>query len=466
MKQCALLAMIAAICCGGVRSADAAVANIAAAGAPIMGIGLDLTGANDVTIANAGPINEIIDGVLNGNLTPNAYVINGNGSSGAAGNGADTYAGGMGDRQFDFAGVLFATPQFGVTSIRIQNYLANDGGWWGSTNVTSGGAPLAAADLTAPIVQVTSDAGATWVNVAGVTNDYVAKYTGVVRGTGFPNATSGPLATFEFTPQNGINGIRLIGEGAGPADGSGFIGVNEVEVLGVAQELSLEVNLLTGRVRVVNEVQSPIAIDFYQIKSPSGSLNLAAAGWNSLQNPSLNPVGFVAGSGVGDGWEHLGTPTAQQVQEGFLLGASTLAPGESVSLGKLFSGAAQDLALRYRTATGTFVDVAATYIAQPALAGDFNQDDLVDAADLTIWHGAFGVNSDGDADADGDTDGDDFLAWQRQLDATTLPGTIVAQTIPEPHAAALAGCALGLLPALGHAGAARISGGGDQSDAA
>lgn len=108
------------------------------------------------------------------------------------GNGADTYAGGMGDRQFDFAGVLFAAPQYGVTSIRVQNYLANDGGWWGSTSVINGGAPLAAADLTAPIGQVTSDAGATCVNVGGVANDYVAKYTEVVRGTGFPNATSAP----------------------------------------------------------------------------------------------------------------------------------------------------------------------------------------------------------------------------------------------------------------------------------
>lgn len=72
-------------------------------------------------------------------------------------------------------------------------------------------------------------------------------------------------------------------------------------MLGVSQELSLEVNTLTGRVRLVNEVQSPIAIDFYQIKSASDSLNLTAAGWNSLQNPSLNPAGFVAGSGVGDG---------------------------------------------------------------------------------------------------------------------------------------------------------------------
>lgn len=458
--------MIAAVCWGGLRSASGAVENIAAAGAPIMGVGLTTTGANDVTVANAGPIKEIIDGVVNSNLSPNAYIINGNGSSGAAGNGADTYAAGMGDYEFDFAGVSFATSQYGVTSIRIQNYLANDGGWWGATNVINGGAPLSAVDLVEPIVQITSDAGATWINVPGVTSDYVAKYAGAVRGTGFPNATSGPLATFEFAPQNGINGIRLIGEGAGPADSTGFIGVNEVQVLGVAQRLSLEVNTLTGRVRFVNEVQSPISIDFYQIRSTSASLDLAPTGWNSLQKPSLNPVGFAAGSGSGDGWELLGTPTSEKVQEGFLLGASTLAPGESVSLGKLFNGATQDLSLRYRTAEGTFVDVTASYISRPALAGDFNQDDAVDASDLAAWRGAFGANGDGDADGDGDTDGDDFLRWQRQLGASPLQGITDAQRIPEPHAAALAGCALGLLPALGHAGAARINVGVDKFDAA
>ena len=55
---------------------------------------------------------------------------------------------------------------------------------------------------------------------------------------------------------------------------------------------------------------------------------------------------------------------------------------------------------------------------EPALAGDFNADGLVDASDLAAWkpnHGrtAGARHVDGDADLDGDVDGADFLAWQQ-----------------------------------------------------
>src|SRR5207237_626402 len=135
-------------------------------------------------------------------------------------------------------------------------------------------------------------------------------------------ATSGPLATISFTEQNGINGIRLIGNGAGSADGNGFIGVNEFEVLGVPQELSLEVDLATGFVEIVNSRQGDISFDYYEIASSGHLLNLA--GWNSLQDPSENVAGFPAGSGGGNGWEALGVPNSGMVAEGYLTGSSIL----------------------------------------------------------------------------------------------------------------------------------------------
>ncbi|HEX6962682.1 MAG TPA: hypothetical protein VF175_12495 [Lacipirellula sp.] len=72
------------------------------------------------------------------------------------------------------------------------------------------------------------------------------------------------------------------------------------------------------------------------------------------------------------------------------------------------------------------------------LAADFNEDGMVDGADLNAWESAFGPsNAGGDTDDDGDTDGADFLTWQRQL-GTTPAAAPVAAAIPEPGSIALA----------------------------
>ncbi len=76
-----------------------------------------------------------------------------------------------------------------------------------------------------------------------------------------------------------------------------------------------------------------------------------------------------------------------------------------------------------------------------ALAGDFNSDGDVDAADLDFWRQGFGIASgasldDGDADGDGDVDGNDFLVWQQNV---TGPG---ASAVPEPTGAVLLTMAL------------------------
>jgi hypothetical protein len=408
--------------------------NIAPFGTPIIGAASNLTSGNGVTVDHFGPASEVNDGVFNTNLAANGYIIDADGQLGPSGNGVDTFAGGVTENRFDFVGVLFAEPQFGVTTVRVQNFIANDGGWWGENGVVAGGVPLAAGDVASPAVQVTSNGGATWTTVTPVSNDYVATYTGVVRGTGFPFATSGPFATFNIPEQNGVNGVRLIGSGGGPADGNGFIGVNEFEVIGAPQRLTLEVNTLTGRVRLVNDVQTDIALDLYRVMSAAGSLDLSEAGWNSLQNPASNPAGFPSGSGTGNGWEELGNLSDELVAEAYLTGSSMLAPGEAVTLGALYEpGDAQDLSLRYRTPAGALVEVAATYVANSA--ADFNNNGVVGSADLAIWQANYGSGFAGDADQDGDSDGQDFLAWQQQL---TTSGLAMAHSLPEPTTSALA----------------------------
>lgn len=69
-------------------------------------------------------------------------------------------------------------------------------------------------------------------------------------------------------------------------------------------------------------------------------------------------------------------------------------------------------------------------------AGDFDGNQIVDAADMDRWQGDFGSGgAGGDADGDGDTDGADFLVWQTQFMGDFQGGLRQA---PEPTAATLA----------------------------
>ncbi|MBA3484004.1 MAG: hypothetical protein H0T51_19545 [Pirellulales bacterium] len=89
--------------------------------------------------------------------------------------------------------------------------------------------------------------------------------------------------------------------------------------------------------------------------------------------------------------------------------------------------------------------------ALPHLSGDFDENGVVDLADLTKWRVGFGTTGtathmDGDADADGDVDGGDFLEWQQQLGSE--PALVASESVPEPCAivlVSLAGCGLALL---------------------
>jgi T5SS/PEP-CTERM-associated repeat protein len=93
-------------------------------------------------------------------------------------------------------------------------------------------------------------------------------------------------------------------------------------------------------------------------------------------------------------------------------------------------------------------NVIINYLAAPAFSGDFNGDNVVDAADLAIWRMNFGTGtmmSQGDADGDGDVDGNDFLVWQRTLGPVMVTPAVGA--VPEPGSLALAASALAIVAA-------------------
>ncbi|WP_152101691.1 glycoside hydrolase family 25 protein [Lacipirellula parvula] len=74
------------------------------------------------------------------------------------------------------------------------------------------------------------------------------------------------------------------------------------------------------------------------------------------------------------------------------------------------------------------------------IAGDFNQDWLVDGRDLDVWKTAFGATAAGDANNDGVTNGADFLVWQSHQTVVNASAAVAA--VPEPAAVTLVGVAL------------------------
>jgi len=83
-----------------------------------------------------------------------------------------------------------------------------------------------------------------------------------------------------------------------------------------------------------------------------------------------------------------------------------------------------------------FIDQSLIEVVTTFAASDFNLDGDVDALDLAMWEGDFGINGDSDADGDGDSDGFDFLVWQQQF-GSGAPAISASSTIPEPSTAIL-----------------------------
>jgi hypothetical protein len=140
----------------------------------------------------------------------------------------------------EYVGVIFSKPQNNVGSLNLNMAVFTDGGWFGPSGTTPGtGNPLAAADLTAPAVQITTD-GVNWTTV-GSTSNYVSTMTGVLVGVPNPNISTASTSTFTLnTVENDVLGVRLLGTGGGVAGQTdGFIGVAELAVNTVPEPSSL-----------------------------------------------------------------------------------------------------------------------------------------------------------------------------------------------------------------------------------
>ncbi|HWB05421.1 MAG TPA: hypothetical protein VG796_20475 [Verrucomicrobiales bacterium] len=225
--------LLAAALAAAVLPASAADVNVSG---PSFG-GLGITGVNSV--ATLGTL-----GTARQNSGVSANVNDGNTATRV-----DTFFPGN-TGTYSYAGVLWPYKRAdSVKSVTMTIAAFSDGGWFGFSNATPGaGKPLTGAQLVDPAVQVTTDGGVTWTSVDVLVDATHPSYTDQLLnhliGGGSPAVTNPNPKAFTLTldtPVSGINGIRVIGENGGTADGNGFLGVFELVVTaGIAADTDLD----------------------------------------------------------------------------------------------------------------------------------------------------------------------------------------------------------------------------------
>jgi hypothetical protein len=218
-------------------------------------------------------------------------------------------------------------------------------------------------------------------------------------------------------------------------------------------KLTLRVKASTGEAWIVNSTATPFTIDLYRIESSAN--RLSPSGWYSLSDQNYQPVdgddaGTVKGDGIGETWDEAGGANSGVLSEMFLLGKSAFAANSiPLPIGSPFvAGAQSPLTFQYRdAASGALLSGLVQFVAEVNEA-DFNNDNIIDGADLLIWQrnlGSAGSNSTGDANSDGNVTSADLAVWKSQFGSPPPTESAVASPTPEPQSQLLAlvcGCAI------------------------
>jgi hypothetical protein len=317
---------------------------------------------------------------------------------------------------FDFHNLLFAATSAAGSSFNLQ------------TSVDGGSFSAGTYDFSMAITRT----GSSLVIDAALT-----------RGTAFAQIWDNVLVTDPDYLTFNFNRVGFLSGNSSSADQITFSGVDVTTT--ITPSLTLEILASgpeAGAMRIVNDSGMVLDVDYYEITSPSGSLD--AIGWNSLDDQSPTPAPA--------GWHEAGGSDEHLLSEANILGSTILPVDGVVRLGHGFEAdGVEDLQFSVGLTDDRLIAGSVVYITP----GDFNADGSVDVADLAEWKSGFGAGgaANADADFDGDSDGSDFLAWQRSLGAST--GVATAMSVPESAAIILAGPWGAMLAALSRRRAAR-----------
>ncbi len=252
--------------------------------------------------------------------------------------------------------------------------------------------------------------------------------TVATRTTSFLSAGDRETVVFDYTGDANESYRLLFDDEGADQVRTGIDNLSFSQVLVPTPQLKLLINTVNGSATIVNDSGSSFTIDSYEIKSASNSLD--PGGWNSLQDQDYEGNGS---PGTGNGWEEAGGSDDGQLIESYLLGDSTIVDGVTpISLGSAFDiSGQQDIEFVYHEAgTGSILRVGIVEYVSTTIAGDYNNNGSVDAADYTVWR-------DGNSP---DSSINGYNLWVANFGNTS--STSSSESVPEPNTLLLCGMLL------------------------
>ncbi len=231
--------------------------------------------------------------------------------------------------------------------------------------------------------------------------------------------------------------VEVVSSGGG-GNYDGYVDLLDLTIGGLPDDagLMLQVDPATGQARMRNLTGSEVAISYYEVTSAAGSLS--TSGWSSFDVQNLQ----------GDDWRAAGAVSPAAIGESLLLDSTTIGDAKSLPLGAPFNPSLpQDLVFRYGTPEGLLLYGNVKYAPIVNVAGDYNGDQVVDAADYTVWRDTLGSVSDLRADGNGNQqiDPGDRAVWVSNYGRSSASS---AAAVPEPVGCSLIVVSAGLLAAV------------------